>query len=502
MRTYEEAARVLGEGFQSIRDSTEANDDQRCLARLGLKVGEHACHATDAAKGRYVVMDAIARSVFHGSAPALAGIAYDTAKAVEKYRSANAMLRDGFEEIRSLAAASDNERMVADFGLQAGQDGYHEVDAAKGQYVAMQALRGGVKGHPPKVLARVAYDTAKGVDKYVSARTILHHGLEMIGRQDAATDQERALADFGLKADGAISIVEDAAKAEYAVTQALRDGVKGPPEQALAGVAYTTAKAVEKWSSADAILQEGFKVILQESASDPHRELAQLGLQTGQGLSLESAGTARYVIMDKLRRTAPHAALPSPEVPPVAPPPPPPEKPVPQQLLTNVQQMLDHGFSFSGAGQQSARAICEAQLDGHPISFYLPGASTAHRLPTGDTWDTDGMVKLGQVRQRGEELVHGGLLHSGSTEHSDAEQIAGALADDTMEGYLRGLVDSPEAASRSFTAQIGQLQQQLTDLEAQGRREALAAMDEQTRFLTETLASPARNPFAQTPATA
>ncbi|HEY4000500.1 MAG TPA: hypothetical protein VGO93_16625, partial [Candidatus Xenobia bacterium] len=170
------------------------------------------------------------------------------------------------------------------------------------------------------------------------------------------------------------------------------------------------------------------------------------------------------------------------------------------QRLAHVQTLMDAGFSFKGpAPYGTAQDVCLGMGTGVPVGFSFPGGSVEHRLPTWADFDAEGMLSLAKVRERGNRLLQG--THpppGGSVELHRAQGIAGEYSDNTLEGYVRSLAGTPDAASSdtaraSFRAQIDLLDRGLAELESQARREALDEMNVQTQFLKDALGG--TNPF-------
>lgn len=299
-KTWENAREIMRDSFESIAQSPNTSPSEKAIADLGLRVGAHTMTHDNAASARYSVMQTIAGGV-PGPIGAVLAQSAVSAYGGKQWDSARAISLDGLQTVLKYSP-DPGDKALAQLGVDFGSHQMTHQNAATARLEVLRTIAAGSEDEMiGQVLARTTL-SAFGEKTWDAARAISRDGLKAIAKNETTSPQEKALASLGITFGGHTMPDQDAATARLAVLRELSKPLSGDLTDNIAKVSLT-ASGGQTWSSARAILKDGFEAILANpKASTEEKELAQLGIQLGANrMPDDQATNARLNVMRQIR---------------------------------------------------------------------------------------------------------------------------------------------------------------------------------------------------------
>lgn len=298
-KTWPVAREIMKDTFESIAQSPSTSSSEKAIADLGIKVGSHTMQHNDAASARYAVLQTISQAV-GGSIGAVLAHACNSAWADKQWNAARAITKDGLDAIARYSPEPADQALAAlgnDFGSHTMQDN----DAANARRTVLKRIENGSNSNVPQALAQTTVDAYYN-RQWNAAREITKDGLEAIQSNSQSSPEQKALAQLGVTFGSHTMSDSDSASARLTVLRELSNPLSSSLTDEICNVSIS-AYGDKQWTSARAILKDGFEAVLANPNATPQeRELAQLGIEVGgHSMSDTEAAQARLRVMKQLR---------------------------------------------------------------------------------------------------------------------------------------------------------------------------------------------------------
>jgi len=221
------------------------------------------------------------------------------------WETARTSLRDSFTQIQENPQATAAEKALAKMGIAAGEETMPNKDSARMRAAIMNTIAAAAPGPIGAVLSQTGLNVYEltGI-KWSSIRVGLRAGLETIRQTPQTAGSEKTLALLGVNFGAHKMPDSDAARVRAEVLKIISEPEEQTSSQAVikAGLNAYRLGGIQ-WSSARAILRDGFEAILESpEASETQKQLATAGIKAGSPkMDNQDAAKARYEIMKQLQ---------------------------------------------------------------------------------------------------------------------------------------------------------------------------------------------------------
>lgn len=138
---WEEARKIMREGFDAIIKNPGTSDDEKVIARMGLDFGDDYMYNDQSARIQAEAMKAIANPPPGTMAQVLAKTsinAYNSGSM--QWEAARKIMKEGFQAILNNPKSSDTDKTLAQMGIDVGKDSMPDSDAAEMRLGIMQKI--------------------------------------------------------------------------------------------------------------------------------------------------------------------------------------------------------------------------------------------------------------------------------------------------------------------------------------------------------------------------
>ncbi|MHC9542670.1 MAG: hypothetical protein AB9903_24435 [Vulcanimicrobiota bacterium] len=302
---WKTARDIVNKGLEKIRNNEKTTEDEKVIATMGVDFCYDYMYNDQAARAMASVMNTVSSSMPGpiGSVLAKATLNSYNSGTIE-WKDARKILKKGLETIASNPNTSNDEKAMANMGLDFGNDYMYNDQAARAQSIVVKTLVDPPSGPIAQVLAKTTLNSYNsGTIQWKDARKIIKEGLEAIIKNPGTSEDEKAIARMGIDFGDDYMHIDQAARIRAAVVKEIAEPPSGTMAQVLA---KTTLKAYDsgtmQWKEARKIMREGFQAIVNNpKSSDTDKTLAQMGIDVGKdSMYNQEAAQMRSDIMQKI----------------------------------------------------------------------------------------------------------------------------------------------------------------------------------------------------------
>jgi len=140
VNTASEQRRIQKEGLASMVANSGTTQDEKTLAGLGITFGDHYMYDVSAARTRNVVLQTIIGGIGGAMGSVIAKVTYDAGVAVKTAEEQRAIQRQGFEAILANPDTTEEQKLLAQRGIDVGDHYMYDTSAAKARNIILQEL--------------------------------------------------------------------------------------------------------------------------------------------------------------------------------------------------------------------------------------------------------------------------------------------------------------------------------------------------------------------------
>ena len=140
VETAKEQRAIQKQGLQGIVANSGATKEEKALAELGIEFGDSYMYDTSATKARNVVLNTIKGGINGSIGSVIAKVTYDAGVAVKTAEEQRAIQRQGFEAILANPDTTEEQKLLAQRGIDVGDHYMYDTSAAKARNIILQEL--------------------------------------------------------------------------------------------------------------------------------------------------------------------------------------------------------------------------------------------------------------------------------------------------------------------------------------------------------------------------
>ncbi|MGV8119085.1 MAG: hypothetical protein AB2L14_04895 [Candidatus Xenobiia bacterium LiM19] len=197
---WKDARKILKEGLEKICANPNISSDEKSMANMGLDFGDDYMYNDQAARIQSAVVKTLANPP---SGPIGQVFARTTINAYNsssiEWKARRKIMEEGFDAIRENTGTSDDEKALAQMGLDFGDDYMYNDQAARIQSAVMEAIANPPSGTMAQILAKTtinAYNS--GSIEWKARRKIMEEGFQVILNNPKSSETDKTQAQVGI----------------------------------------------------------------------------------------------------------------------------------------------------------------------------------------------------------------------------------------------------------------------------------------------------------------